>query len=339
MAVTDRQSSAALKTDLIRNGHAFSFFQVMRILKFFSQDTGTGPIERSGGPANIRIRPELSLAFPPSDVAKIEETVDDGREMFRVDATFLGLYGSSSPLPVFYTTDLMEEAAEDRTVSRDFIDIFNHRLYYFLYRSWTKYRQFLQVVEEKSLKDIERLFCLIGLGEKLFRDDMDYSYSLLRYAGLLTQFPRSASGLETLLVDALDRIPVEVVPCISRKVKIPPDQRMNLGASGSSLGQDSVVGEEIDDRMGKFRLTAGPLHIDQFHELLPGSPGHRKLVFLTRFYLTDQLEYDIKLVLAEAEVRTACLGGRQWSRLGLNTWSFSGDHQGEVNAVFPPHYA
>jgi type VI secretion system protein ImpH len=338
MASEVRRSSLNLKLDLLKRGHEYSFFQVMRLLRLFAIDSERTEEKRIDEEAKIRIRPELSLAFPASDVAKIEELADD-QSIFLVTATMLGLYGSSSPLPTFYTEDLMDEEAEDASVSRDFIDIFNHRLYLLLFRCWTKYREFLQLVEENNPKDLEKLFCLLGLGEKELRENLPESYSLLRYTGLFTQFPRSSLGLETLLQDALGGVPIGVIPCVQRRVKIPPDQRLHLGASGNSLGENSFLGEEIDDRMGKFHLQIGPLQSEQFHSLLPGNPSHQRLAFLTKFYLTDPLEYDLELILAEKEGKTVCLGTPMWSRLGWDTWTFSTEYIGEVKATLPPQGA
>ena len=335
MAGEVRRSSLNLKLDLLKKGHEFSFFQVMRLLRLLVRESEGTEEKRIDEEGPIRIRPELSLVFPASDVAKIDELAND-RSPFLVTATMLGLYGSSSPLPTFYTEDLLDEEAEDQSVTRDFIDIFNHRLYLLLFRCWTKYRQFLQVVEENNPKALERLFCLLGLGENELRENLPDSYSLIRYLGLLTQFPRSALGLKTLLQDALKIMPIEVVPCVRRTVKIPPDQRFYLGAAGSCLGKDSFLGEEIDDRMGKFCLQVGPLKSERFHSLVPQNPNHQRLVFLTQFYLNEPLEYDLELILAEGEAGSTRLGGPMWSRLGWDTWTFSTDHLGEVRATFPP---
>ncbi len=339
MAGQGRESSFNLKLNLLQNGRAFSFYQALRLLRLIqgkseSPETGQG-LEMQ----DVRIRPELSLAFPASDVVQIEERVTEEKSVFYITATMLGLYGTSSPLPTFYTEDLLAEEGEDNSVARDFMDIFNHRLYLLLFRCWTKYREYLQLVEENNPHNLERLFCFMGLGEMGLRRDLGECYPLIRYAGLFTQFPRSSLGLKTLLRDALGGIAIEVLPCIERKVKIPEDQRLFLGVPGNSLGVNTLVGEEMDDRMGKFRLQIGPLKNEQFHSLLPGGPDHNKLVSLTRFYLEDPLDYDLMLILAEGESGTICLGAPYGSRLGWDTWVFSEARWGEVRAIFPPHYS
>lgn len=324
-----------LKLHLLKEGHTFSFFQVIRLLRLLNREAAQSEAQRPIEDEHIRIRPDLSLAFPASDIARVEELPGEASS-FLVTATFLGLYGTSSPLPTFYTEDLLDEKAEDKSITRDFIDIIHHRLFLLFFQCWTKYRQFLQVVEEDNHHYLDRLFCLLGLGEKKLREGIPEPYGLIRYAGLFTQFPRSAAGLKTLLCDALGGIPVEIVPCRTRRIMIPHDQRMLLGVSGVSLGEDSFVGEEIEDRMGAFRIRVGPLNQDQFHALLPGNDSYDKLSFLTRFYLTEPLEYDLELIASGAEVRTVCLGASRCSRLGLDTWIFSGDYCGEARAVFHP---
>lgn len=335
MASQGGRSSFDVKLDLLREGHAFSFFQVIRLLRLFSGTTKDSHASGFAGTEHIRVRPKLSLAFPPADVDRVEEKEGE-RPRYLVTATLLGLYGSASPLPTFYTEDLIDEVSQDESVAREFLDIINHRLFLLLFQCWTKYRQFIKVVEENNTQHLERLFSLLGLGEKAIRDDVPDAYSLIRYVGLFTQFPRSSGGLKALLQDAFGNVPIKVVPCVARKAKIPEDQRFFLGSSGGVLGSDSFVGEEIEDRMGKFRIQAGPLDQQQFQRLLPGGSGGDRLALLTGLYVTDPLEYDVELTLAEGQAQCVCLGRPVWSRLGWDTWIFSGEQTGEVKARFYP---
>jgi len=277
----------------------------------------------------VRVRPELSFAFPVADVARVELDAED----LVVIATFLGLYGSASPLPCHYTEDLMDEASADSSVSRDFLDILHRRLYQLYFQIWSKYRLFYRIAEEKNPLDQVRLFSLLGMAEKELRDSLQLdAHSLLRYIGLFMQI-RSAEGLETLLRDAMGMGCIHVQQCLLRKVPIPRDQQMRMGISGMRLGVDSVLGSEIQDRMGKFRINIGPLKNKDFESFLPDTPQHNKLISLVRLYILDPLELDLRITLAAGEVRPITLGGS--SKLGWNTWSFSGYTLGEVCTVFP----
>ena len=152
--------------DLLDHGWSYSFFQALRLLRrrFSSGDASSGTPEDY-----IRVRPDLNLSFPAADIAKIEADESAEQKQFRITATFFGLYGASSPLPTFYTEDLILEAGQDESVSRDFLDIFHHRLYGLLFQAWMKYRLFFQVAEEKDAQQLERLYCLLGLGAVILR--------------------------------------------------------------------------------------------------------------------------------------------------------------------------
>lgn len=296
-------------------------------------DSGAGSMEEGNF---IRIVPNLSLAFPPADIHSIEELATEEAVRFKITANHLGLYGTSSPLPTFYTEDLMEEAAEDESVTKDFVDIVNFRLYQLLFRCIIKYNQFLKTIEENDIRDFERLFCLIGLGEAQLRKPIQHPQRLIRYMGLFSQNPRSALGLKTLLNDALGQAPINILSCRYRKAKIPEDQRFVMGNAVGTLGVDAFVGEQIDDRMGKFSIQIGPMNAKTFMKYFPGNPEYDWLVLLTRLYILEPMLFDIELILAEGEAQHISLGSSAWSRLGMDTWIFSGDRMGEARVTFDP---
>lgn len=330
MAPSSGIADAPLLEELLAHGHQFSFVQVLRLARRYLQQHGGVTPPEVPWQDRVRIRPELSLAFPAADVAKVE---GDAAEL-RITATFLGLYGSASPLPTFFTEELLEEQAGDGSVLRHFFDVVHQRLYHLYFECWSKYNLLHQVVEDNSAAARQRLFCLIGLGEKELAESVPEAFSLLRYAGLLSQFPRSASGLQSLLRDSLQEPNIRILQNIHRRVPIPEDQRLRLGLSGCRLGVDAVLGSHMDDVMGKFRIAIGPLSWEDYNSLVPGTPRYLKLCRLVAFYLPDPLEYDLELILAAGQARPLRLGDPE-ARLGLNTWCFAGDTLGELRTRFP----
>lgn len=329
MAGETRTPAASVESALLRKGHEFSFFQAMRLLGILARGS-EDPAEEGYGTGAVRVRPELSLAFPAADVAGIEKR----EEGYLVTARFLGLYGPASPLPTFYTEELLDEAAADASATREFLDIVNHRLYTLFYACAAKYHLFFQVAEEEKEEVIERLFCLAGLGESKARQRLPDPQSLLRYTGLLSQNPRSALGLRTLLGDALG-VPVEVIQCIRRRLPIPPEQRAQLGMSGCTLGADAVIGSEKEDRMGMFRLRIGPLKRQEYSTFLPGGAARQRLSDLVQTYLHRFLAWDMELLLAPGEAPAARLGAPQGSRLGWDAWIGSAETGAPAGVVFP----
>jgi type VI secretion system protein ImpH len=326
MARTNGQSSALIKEDLLAHGQRFSFFQALRLLHQLNR------LSSKPG-STVDIKPELSLSFPASDVARIDE-LPEGRG-FSLIATFLGLYGVSSPLPAFYTEDLFSDARDDSSVAKDFIDILHRRLYQLLYESWKKYRLFIQVTEDHNHAHLAMLYAISGLSGMPLTEDDEEIYALLRYTSLFGGHPRSALALKTLLADAMRDVPVTIVPCVPRPVKIPPEQQLRLGSDEFVLGKNSFLGKELIDAQSKFRVRLGPLTQQRFRSMLEGGEEQKRLSRLIDRFLTDPLDYDYELIVAEGQTRNTCLGSSEWSRLGLDTVLFTGSFPGELNVVFP----
>lgn len=322
MASQTGEQTPDIKNRLVTHGQRFSFIQAFRLLCFFIQkDTGSG-LDKNDIFKKIRTRPELSLDFPESDIISIEKISKDPSQCL-ITVTFLGLYGSSSPLPTFYTESLLHEQAEDKSVTRDFIDIINSPIYVNLFKVWGKYRLFFKIAEQYDPEVLHKLYCLLGLESEKLQKQVEDSYGLMRYIGLFTQFPRSAEGLQSLLADSLKEPSIRIRQCVKRLAEIPQDQRFVLGFSGNKLGENSYLGSEIIDKIGKFEIQIGTVNSESFHRFLPDKPAFGKLCNLVRFYLNQPLIWDLKLRLDSKIIKPAKLGGNRWSQLGWNSWVFS----------------
>jgi len=337
MAGPDRGTLPAVIGALSDKPQSFSYFQAVRLLKLW-----TGKNDREGGQAFydaiLRVRPYLSLSFPATDMTDVvitpptEEAPDPRVE---ITATFLGLYGTGSPLPTFYTEELLEERSDDKSVSRDFLDILGDRSYIHFYRVWSKYRLMVKTLEEADQDYLGRLYCLLGLGHEELRSRLSRPTAALRYIGLFTQYPRSALGLRTMLADAVEGSRVEVEQCVHRWVPIPDDQRNALGGPNCSLGEDCWVGHLVEDRMGKVAIELGDLSAERFHELLPGRELNYHVESLIGMYLVEPVEHDLRLKLRPGEVKSAQMGVPLWSRLGYDTWLMGEGYGGAAEVSFP----
>ncbi len=303
--------------DLLKNSSAYSFTQAIRLLLYYIHAGGDqydGVMRRK-----IRVHPHLSLDFPGTDIVSIEQKATDPDKYF-ITATFLGLYGASSPLPTFYTEDLLDEASEDKSISRDFIDIINSPAYVLFFKCWAKYSFLYNLVESRRDDMLDRLFCLLGFGTEKIRQSVSHPLRLLRYIGLATQMPRSAEGLRALISDAISEPSVAIEQCIPAMVEIPHDQRCILGRRGHCLGEDASIGSFVSDSTGKFRIHAGPLPEKKFQELLPDGAPFTLIGRFAEYYLDQPLDWDMEIEVNEAEIRPVNLGDTGVCRLGWNTW-------------------
>ncbi len=322
-----RRERIDVREELFAHGERFTFLQAMRLLRYFAAVDHPGEWQ-SIVEERVRLRPKLALAFPGTDLHEVEilpATRKDEPPRYRLTLHFLGLYGAESPLPDFYTEDLIDDWRDDYSASRDFIDIFNHPLYQLLFRCFTKYREHLKIGDEQDFRTLEVLYAVLGFGTETLRASVPEVQRLLRYLGLFNQFPRSAAGLRALLRDAVGEPSLDIEPCVPRRARIPQDQLCLLGRQACNLGLNSYLGEEIPDRAGKITIVGGPLDAERFHRLLPDRGAFDEMKFLYHAYAIEPLACQMRLTVAAGEARTACCDGERWNRLGWSTWLFSGE--------------
>lgn len=301
----------------------FDFFQLLHLIETVAPDAV--PLGRHGPAAEegVRVRPTLSLGFPAGDLAEARwvERASDDRGRLQITATFLGLYGSDSPLPAHFTEALLDEQEDDERV-RDYIDLFHHRIYSLLFRVWKKYRYHVTFESDggDAISQIVRGW--LGLGTPHLDETLEFSpLRLFRYVGLLSQRPRSAAGLAGQLADFFDGVEFDIEQCVGRWVWIQPNDHNALGVEKCALGRDFLLGERIFDRSGKFRVKVGPVGFDDYLRFMPSGGAASDVNEIVRFYCEDPLQHDVKVTLRGNEVPETPLGtDDRLGRLSWTTW-------------------
>ncbi len=303
MAATSGRETPALKTRLSEEPQLFTLDQTLRLLRCLHTDN----VQEWDAffRAKVLIRPWLSLAFPPSEVLRLEE--QDEAPHLQITATSFGLYSTLGPLPTLYTEELLEEARSDESVSRDFLDILNNHLFHLLYQTWHHNWLERRTVESHREDAAHIQFCLMGQADPSLRP---FGLPRALLTELLVSRARSASHLERCLCLTLHRDDVQVEQCVERRVSIPLDQRCRLGQANAVLGEDAVLGSQVRDSTGKFRVHL--LHADEraMRHFQPGQPGHAVLADSIRRFLDTPLEYELVLHPAENTVFAPCALGK-----------------------------
>ncbi len=357
---------------LFKDGDKFSFFQAVRLLEQAFPERR--PVGRGGPPGQevVRFRAYQSLSFPASSIYSIDPPEKEDQPP-TMQVTFMGLTGPSGVLPRHYTELIVnlyrETKGPERTALRDWLDIFNHRMISLFYRAWGKYRIYFPYGRQEFLKPnpdlfTQALYSFVGLGLRSLRNRLRVSFweidapkkperplarvqdlALIFYGGLLNQKPRSAGALQKLLDDNF-QLPIEVKQFQGQWLRLAAMNQSQLGETqaNSSLGMNTVAGEQVWDVMGRFRLRVGPLNLKQFTEFIPDrSPiPQRKsfflLVHLIRLFVGPDLSFDVKMVLSAEEVPECRLEADEeavGACLGWNTWLVSQEFENDAeDAVF-----
>lgn len=338
MAAETWSADHPLSRRVLKDPRGFEYFQLLHLIE---RIVNTVQIGQQGPVPDepVRMRPTLSLGFPACDIDTVEWE-DEGefsRGRLRVTTTFLGLYGSDSPLPTHFTESLLPESEQDEMV-RNFLDQFHHRVLALLYRCWAKYRYHI-TYRPDGLDPISRILrALLGIGTANTAEGLKGDpIRLFRYAGLVSQRPRSAAGLAGLLRDFFGGIEFDIEQCVGRWLPIENDDRNRAGSRKCSLGSDFLLGERIFDRSGKYRVKVGPVGFDDYTRFLPGGAACGQLAELCRYYCEDSLQFDFQVTLKGEEVPELPVGEKGLlGRLSWTTWLKSKDAKDQAVVFSAP---
>jgi type VI secretion system protein ImpH len=307
---------------LRREPFSFDFFQAVRLLeRFFPERTSVGRFAHPNTEV-ARFAAHPSLAFPASQIQAMDWPDDKPVQM---TVNFMGLTGPQGVLPNVYTTLLIERLRANDSSPRDFLDVFNHRIISLFYRAWRKYR--FDVACEEGERDLfsRHLLSLLGLGTEGLRDRQAVSDdTLVYYAGLLAQRPRSAQALQQILADFFD-VPVQIEQFAGGWYRLDHQTQCRLSEGNSEseeLGFGAVVGDEVWNQQSKVRVVLGPLTLVRYTEFLPGGRSWEPLQAWVRFFSNDEWDFEVKLILERQQVPACTLGaeGASGPQLGWVSW-------------------
>lgn len=314
---------AAMRELLASEPFRFHFFQAVRLLERIAPEReGVGKFAPPGKEV-VRFSAHQTTAFPASEIQAL--TFPEGATP-RMNVNFMGLTGPQGLLSLYYTEYVMERMRAKDHALREFLDLFNHRAISLFYRAWEKYR--FALAYERGERDplAKQLLALIGLATPgLEARQQVGDETLVYYAGLFSQQPRSATALEQILSDYFE-VPVVVEQFAGAWYKLDRNSQTWLNESGSyteTLGFGTVLGDEVWDEQSVVRIKLGPLTLPQYLDFLPTGTAWQPLRSLVKFYFNDQLDFEVQLVLRREETPLCHLGetGETAPRLGWLTWA------------------
>jgi type VI secretion system protein ImpH len=321
MASAQRQSNDALREQLAKEGSKFGFFQAVQLIQRLSpESTPVGEL----GPANneaIRFVHDPELVFHASDVSDIKPRVmRAGVPYAEITETFLGLFGSASPLATWVSEEVLRAQANDETSLKAFYDIFHHRLASLFFRAWKKYRFGAGFRTDGTDAFTKRGLVFVGVDGNgaLPRQGLP-AIDLLALAPLLAQRTRSARTLQIILQRLLPDTHISIQQFVLRRVRLEHDQRVLLGVQNTTLGADFTIGRSVIDRSGRFRVAIGPVDYDVFEALMPGGRYHTTLRKVVEQFSRGVLESELELKVLEDAAPRFQLGARRGAVLGTTT--------------------
>jgi len=318
MAGTGGQTPDTLIADLEKNPYGFDFFQAVRLLQSCFGDRPRIGCSISPTQDPIRFAQSPSLAFPSSTFESVETSAAGVPKLF---VNFFGLMGANGPLPIHLTEYARERERHfgDRTIAA-FINVFNHRLLSFFFRSWAASQKSVDLDRPDDQNYAVFIGSLFGIGlESLQNRDAVPDWAKLYFAGRLSCQTRNAEGLEAILQEYF-AIKTEVQTFTGHWMDVPPDSLCQLGDSPEtgSLGLTTIVGSRLWDCQLSFRLKLGPMSLADYERMLPCGAAFQRLKYWILNYCGEHFFWDAQLILRAGEVPDVVLG--KSGRLGWTTW-------------------
>ncbi|MDR3135771.1 MAG: type VI secretion system baseplate subunit TssG, partial [Deltaproteobacteria bacterium] len=194
--------------------------------------------------------------YPPAFPNSENPSADQDRMIFNLTVTFMGMCGSSSPLPPFYAQNIVDDSQNDDDSCKKLFDLItlpsyqNHAEAYF-------YNQLpFRLMDTENQNSRILLNSLIGQNHIKYSKYFNHSGDLA-YLYLFATQSRTPIGLICYLKGRLRLKKINLSQCVLRWVTIPESQRLRLGGNNlecRKLGGGAVVGQKAKDRTGKFRL-------------------------------------------------------------------------------------
>lgn len=321
MAATRRLAATTLIEALEAAPRSFGFYAAMDLLDGLRSDAARlgycDPVTDEA----VRFVGNPSLGFPSAEIDDLSrETDGEGRVRYRIMVNLLGIYGQGSPLPTWYTEEVVHAELDDHAV-KDFLDLFQHRLLSLLRRCGTKYRYYLDYEADGSDPISHWLYALMGVLHPTLRQGTCLNWQrLLAYTGVIAMRQHSAPMIAGLLSHYFGGLPVRVEQFIEELAAIPPEQWGLLGRANCQLGEDLTIGERVPDCGGRLEVAIGPMGFATFRRFLPDGPDRAAVDDLLALLLTDPLHANLNLHLREDEIPPLALVPDSPCQLGWSTW-------------------
>ena len=270
------------------------------------------------GESIFRFFTNPKINFPVGDIEQLIILEEDGREVFQFLVNFLGLQGSSGPLPGSVLDEIAEEH-NNNPIQSIYLDFFNHHLITVFHQIWRKYKYYIKFNPNFSDNYSRNIMNLLGVS----RDFIEFTHlnwhKIFYHLGIIQSGIRTKEALTSIIQHYFDLHDISLEEHVRKIVEVEVEQKNQVGIKNVMLGENFILGDKVESFSNKFRVNINNLKLDEFHQFLPNTKKYRHLQELIRFLLKDPLPYDVLLGLHPDTKSTFILGKDNSSFLGWTT--------------------
>ncbi len=290
MAPNQRSTTPGIMQTLFLKPYKVSFLQAVYLLQKWIPDGQSLGESYHAIEDPLTFTPRHSYSLPTSDLYSISW---DKHNRPLVCVNFVGIESPHGPLPAPLSELVHDQLYDNNHALKNFLDIFNNRLISIYCLVAQKYSF---VLSPKFFSETP-----IGIALDAFSGvkSADLEKKLLKYAGLLWQKPRSASGLEQL-VSTFFKIDAEIEQFIGEWLPIPEFQQTHLGKDNQILGFSTFLGKKFWSYTHHFIIHLKNMTLESFSDFLPTGKKYQELKEIINLYITPEQSFQIKLSLDDS---------------------------------------
>ena len=270
------------------------------------------------GESIFRFFTNPKINFPVGDIEQLIILEEDGREVFQFLVNFLGLQGSSGPLPGSVLDEIAEEH-NNNPIQSIYLDFFNHHLITVFHQIWRKYKYYIKFNSNFSDNYSRNIMNLLGVSRDFIKFTHLNWHKIFYHLGIIQSGIRTKEALTSIIQHYFDLHDISLEEHVRKIVEVEVEQKNQVGIKNIMLGENFILGDKVESFSNKFRVNINNLKLDEFHQFLPNTKKYRQLQELIRFLLKDPLPYDVLLGLHPDTKSTFILGKDNSSFLGWTT--------------------
>ena len=270
------------------------------------------------GESIFRFFTNPKINFPVGDIEQLIILEEDGREVFQFLVNFLGLQGSSGPLPGSVLDEIAEEH-NNNPIQSIYLDFFNHHLITLFHQIWRKYKYYIKFNSNFSDNYSRNIMNLLGVSRDFIKFTHLNWHKIFYHLGIIQSGIRTKEALTSIIQHYFDLHDISLEEHVRKIVEVEVEQKNQVGIRNVMLGENFILGDKVESFSNKFRVNINNLKLDEFHQFLPNTKKYRQLQELIRFLLKDPLPYDVLLGLHPDTKSTFILGKDNSSFLGWTT--------------------
>ena len=270
------------------------------------------------GESIFRFFTNPKINFPVGDIEQLIILEEDGREVFQFLVNFLGLQGSSGPLPGSVLDEIAEEH-NNNPIQSIYLYFFNHHLITVFHQIWRKYKYYIKFNSNFYDNYSRNIMNLLGVSRDFIKFTHLNWHKIFYHLGIIQSGIRTKEALTSIIQHYFDLHDISLEEHVRKIVEVEVEQKNQVGIKNVMLGENFILGDKVESFSNKFRVNINNLKLDEFHQFLPNTKKYRQLQELIRFLLKDPLPYDVLLGLHPDTKSTFILGKDNSSFLGWTT--------------------